>query len=140
VIAGLATRAALATALLTGFGPEPETSLVPVRIENDTDVSVGLYVGDEWLGTFPAGSSVEVTLPSASSLRLPTMLELLAPSGAVRLSVALAEDQLAGAATGGYGTSQSVDVACGVVTLVVGRLVVGQTPEPPSTDDPVPCE
>ena len=138
MIRGFATRAVLAAALLAGCGPTTPPSAVPISIVNDTDVAVGLYIGGDWLGTYPAGASVVVPLPS--ELRLPTMVELLAPSGAVMLDVTLDEGQVTNAARGGYGTSRSVPVACGVVTLVVGTLAEGQSPEPPSTDDPVPCE
>jgi hypothetical protein len=138
VIRGFVPRAVLAVALLASCAQPARTSATAVRIENDADVPVGLYIGGTWLGTYPAGASVVVPLPS--ELRLPTMVELLAPSGAVMLDVTLDERQVADAARGGYGTSRSIPVACGVVTLVVGTLAEGQSPEPPSTDDPVPCE
>jgi hypothetical protein len=128
----------LAAGLLTGCAFGAASSDIPVTIENDTSVPVGLYVGGDWLGTYPAGASVVVQVPSQS--RLPTMVELLAPSGAVMLDVELDETQFADAARGGYGTSRSVPVSCGVVTLVVGTLADGQSPEPPSSDDQVPCE
>ena len=135
---GLALRAVLAAALLVGCGPAAQTDAVPVSITNETDVAVGLYVGGQWVGTYPAGASVEVPLPP--DVRLPTTIELLAPSGAVLVTAPLNEGQHGDAAAGRYGAGASVDTQCGIVTLLVGRLGTGEALAPPNADDPVPCE
>ena len=138
MIRGFATQAVLAAALVAGCGPMTPLSAVPISIVNDTDVAVGLYVGGEWRGTYPAGASVEVPLPA--DVRLPTTVELLAPSGAVLVSAPLNEGQRADAAAGRYGTGEAVSTECGNVTLLVGRLGTGDALRPPNADDPVPCE
>jgi hypothetical protein len=138
VIRGLATRAALAATFVVGCDPALPSAAIPVSIENETDVAVGLYVGGDWVGTYPAGASVEVPLPG--DLRLPTTIELLAPSGALMLSAELSDGQYAKAAAGGYGAGASVSTQCGIVTLLVGRVGTSGALAPPNTDDPVPCE
>jgi hypothetical protein len=138
VIGGFATRAVLAATLVAGCGSTSPASATPISIVNPTDVAVGLYVGGEWRGTYPAGASVEVPLPA--DVRLPTIVELLAPSGAVLVSAPLSEGQRADAAAGRYGTGESVSTECGNVTLLVGRLGTGEGLAPPNADDPVPCE
>lgn len=138
MIAGLTLRAVLAAAVLVGCAPAGQTDAVPVSITNETDVAVGLYVGGQWVGTYPAGASVEVPLPP--DVGLPTTIELLAPSGAVLLSASLNEGQHADAAAGGYGIGESISTQCGIVTLLVGRLGAGEALAPPNADDPVPCE
>lgn len=138
MIRGLATRAVLATALFVGCDSATPGSAIPISIENETDVAVGLYVGGDWIGTYPAGAIVEVPLPG--DVGLPATIELLAPSGAVMLSTQLNEGQHGKAAAGGYGTGASVSTRCGIVTLVVGRLGTSEALAPPSAGDPVPCE
>jgi hypothetical protein len=138
VIRGFGTRALLAAALLAGCGQATQSSAIPISIENDTDVAVGLYVGGEWRGTYPSGASVEV--PLAADVRLPTTIELLAPSGAVLISASLNEGQHGDSAAGRYGAGESVSTECGIVTLLVGRLGTGEALAPPNADDPVPCE
>lgn len=128
----------LAAALVVGCGPATQSPAIPISIENDTDVAVGLYVGGEWLGTYPAGASVEVPLPA--DVLLPTTIELLAPSGAVLVSAPLNEGQHGDAAAGRYGTGESVTTECGNVTLLVGRLGAGEALALPNAEDPVPCE
>ena len=138
MIRGLPICAALAAALLVGCGSTAPSSSIPVTIDNETDVAVGLYVGGEWVGTYPPGASIEVPLPG--NVRQPTTIELLAPSGAVLVSAPLNEGQHADAAAGGYGAGDTVATQCGVVTLLVGRLRMDEALTPANADDPVPCE
>ena len=128
----------LAAALLGGCGSATPSAEVPVSIQNESGVAVGLYVGGEWRGTYPAGASVEVALPH--DVRLPTTVELLAPSGAVLVSAQLSEGQHGDAAAGRYGAGESVGTECGIVTLLIGRLGAGEALAPPDADDPVPCK
>ena len=137
MIRGLPSRAVLAVEILVGCSPPSDTSAIPVSIANDTDIAVGLYVGGNWVGTYPAGASVEVPLPG--DLRPPTTLELVAPSGAVLVSVPLDEAQHDDAAAGRLGAGEAVSTQCGVITLLVGRLGAGESLAPPRADALVPC-
>lgn len=128
MIRDLPASATLAVALLVGCDTAAPASPIPITIDNETDVAVGLYVGGNWVGTYPAGASVEVSLPS--DLRLPTTVELRSPSDAVLVEVAVNEDQHAAAEAGGYGGGASQGLPCGTLTLLVGRLTAGEALAP----------
>ena len=137
MVRGLTARALLAAGLLTGcvFGAAP--SDIPVTIENDTSVPVGLYVDAAWVGTYAPGAQVAVPLPERD--RFPVTVELRSPSDAVLVSLTLSEDQHAAAEAGGYGGGESQGLPCGMLTLLVGRLDPGEAPAPAASVAPGTC-
>ena len=114
-----------------------EATDIPISIENDTNVPVGLYVDGAWVGTYAPGSRLAVPMPAPR--RLPTTIELRSPSDAALLSVTLNEGQHAAAEAGGYGAGASQGLPCGVLTLLVGRLADGEALAPAESVEPGTC-
>jgi hypothetical protein len=127
----------LAAGLLTGCAFGAASSDIPVTIENDTSVPVGLYVDGAWVGTYAPGAHVAVPLPVRD--RFPAAVELRSPSGAVLVSLTLSEHQDAAAEAGGYGGGESQGLPCGTLTLLVGRLDPGEALAPPASVSPGTC-
>jgi hypothetical protein len=141
---GLAIAALLAVIAVAGCGRATDVGLVgreatdiPISIENDTDVAVGLYVDDAWIGTYAPGARLAVPMPAPR--RHPTTVDLRSPSDAVLLSLTLNEGQHAAAEAGGYGAGASQGLPCGVLTLLVGRLADGDALAPAESVEPGAC-
>ena len=117
------------------IGREPTD--IPINIDNETDVAVGLYVDGTWIGTYAPGSRLAVPMPAPK--RHPTTVELRSPSDAVLLSLALNEGQHAAADAGGYGAGESRGLPCGTLTLLIGRLAEDEALAPAASVEPGPC-
>jgi hypothetical protein len=126
--------AVLATAALASCASaEP----VPIRIQNDTSVPVGLYVGGSWVGTYPPGAGSTVAVDR--QLDPPVTVELRSPSDAILLRLTANEGAIEAARTGGYGVGESLGLPCGVLTALVGTLRPDEELAPAPSVQPGPC-
>lgn len=108
----------------------------PLRVDNATDIAVGIYADGRWVGTYGPGTSGDASI---SGVGRPQTLEVRSPSGAVLLSLPINDDQLAAGAAGGYGNGTSVGLPCGVVTVLIGRLTENEALAPAASVEPGPC-
>ena len=123
---GLALIAVLATGCTSG----------PLHIDNATDISVGVYLDGNWVGTYAAGASGQATIAGQGR---PSTIEVRSPSGAVLMSLLVNDDQLAAAAAGGFGNGSSIGLPCGVVTVIIGQLSPDAVLAPAESNPPGPC-
>lgn len=124
----------LAIAVLTSLAACSSVDIGPgadrVHLENDTDFAVGVYLNDEWAGTYPAGAAATVALrghrgpPFAVSIR--TAL------GESLLEEAISAVDMRRAREEGFGWSSAASQPCGSIRLTFGDVpVVDDVPDGP---------
>ena len=111
---------------------------IQITLDNLTDTPVGLYVNDDWVGTYPAGGSTRQPLGNHGGA--PYVVEVRSPSGAVLATVGVNADQAA-SLSGDRGPAIALEqgVPCGIVRLVVGELAADEVPAPAASVAPGPC-
>lgn len=114
---GVVVVAVLALVSLSGCAPG---DAVPIRIQNDTNVPVGLYVNGDWLGTYPAGANTTVSFDRP--IAAPWAVELRSPSDAALLRLDANGGALEAARDGRYGAGESIGLPCGELTAILGTL------------------
>ena len=111
---------------------------VPIRIENETTVPVGLYVNGTWVGTYPPG--VDTTVAVTRSIEQAWIVELRSPTDAVLLRLNANDAALHAAREGRYGAGESRGLPCGALTAVVGTLSADEALAPTrASAAPGPC-
>ena len=110
---------------------------IRITLDNLTDTPVGLYVNDDWVGTYPAGGSTRQPLGDHGGA--PYAVEVRSPSGAVLATVGVNEAQAQSIAGGGPAIALELGVPCGIVRLVVGELTADEAPAPAESLSPGPC-
>lgn len=126
--------AVAAAVALTGCATDAS---VPIRIQNDTTVPVGLYVDGTWVGTYPAGADTTVQIDR--SIQQSWTVELRSPSDAVLLRLSANDGTLEAARDGRYGVGESLGLPCGVLTALVGTLSADEALAPAESVAPGPC-
>ena len=82
-----------------------------VRLENATTVPVAVHLNDAWVGTYPAGATVDVPIGQSA---IPVVIEARSPSGAVLASLTATESDID---PGGVGEWV---LPCGAIRLSLG--------------------
>lgn len=131
----LATLVALVAAV--GLSACATETPVPVRIQNETSVPVGLYVNGTWVGTYPSGA--DTTVQVDRPIEQPWIVELRSPTDAVLLTLNPSPGTLADARSGRYGVGESLGLPCGVLTALVGSLGADEALAPAESVAPGPC-
>ena len=116
---------ALASIGLTGCSP---TGGPTVRLENQTTVPVAIYLDDQWIGTYPAGATVDARFVVPDS---EASIEARTASGAVLVSILGTAAMIEAAADGSMPISEWADVPCGRVALSIGAADPVLTDPPP---------
>lgn len=111
---------------------------IQITLDNLTDTPVGLYINDDWVGTYPAGGSTRQPLGDHGGA--PYAVEVRSPSGAVLATIGVNAAQ-AESLSGGGGPVIALEqgLPCGIVRLVVGELAAGEVPAPAARVAPGPC-
>ncbi|MEX2183445.1 MAG: hypothetical protein WEC14_03295 [Chloroflexota bacterium] len=110
---------------------------IQITLDNGTDTPVGLYVNDDWVGTYPAGGTTRQPLGDHGGA--PYEVEIRSPSGAVLATVGVNDAQAGSISDGGLAIALEQRVPCGIVRLVVGELAPNNTPVPAASVPPGPC-
>ena len=133
----LAVGVALATALVA-CGGSASGADVRLRVDNDTDTPVGVYLDGTWMGTDEPGATIDVPLGAGSP---PLLVEVRSPSGA---TLATLEAQAGPVQALRDGDAQNViaqefGVPCGVIRIVIGELGTDRAPAPAPSVAAGPC-
>lgn len=110
---------------------------ITITLDNLTSTPIGLYVNEEWVGTYPAGATTEQPLGDHGGA--PYAVEARSTSGAVLATVHVNEAQAQTLAQAGQAVAVEQGVPCGVVRIVVGRLGPDAVPAPAASVPPGPC-
>jgi hypothetical protein len=110
---------------------------IPITVDNLTDTPVGLYVNDEWVGTYPPGATIREPLGDHGGA--PYVVEVRTPSGRSLISAGVNEAQAASLTDGGPAVASELGVPCGIVRLVIGELAEDEAPAPAQSVAPGPC-
>ncbi len=110
---------------------------ITITVDNLTDTALGLYVNDEWVGTYAAGASTKQPLGDHGGA--PYQIELRSPSGATLAMVGVNEAQAASMTDGGPAVASETGVPCGLIRVVVGELAANEDPAPGQSVQPGPC-
>lgn len=110
---------------------------IPVTLDNQTDIPVGLYVNGDWVGTYPAGGSTTQALGGHGGA--PYDVEVRSDSGAVLAEMAINEPQAASLTGGGMPIGVDQGVPCGVIRIVVGMPDPDVEPAPAEAVPPGAC-
>ncbi|CAN5602453.1 hypothetical protein BH20CHL7_BH20CHL7_09950 [soil metagenome] len=134
-LAFLAVTVALALAVAGCARMAP--SDIQITLDNLTDTPVGLYVNEDWVGTYPAGGTTRPPLGDHGGA--PYEVEVRSPSGATLATVAVNEAQADSLSGGGAAIALEQGVPCGIVRLLVGELAADEVPAPAASVPPGPC-
>lgn len=113
VLAVLSSAVACAT---VGIGPGADR----VQLENETDVPIGVYLNEAWVGTYPAGATATIALvghrgpPFAVSIRTAVGESLLEES--------ISAEDMRRAREEGFGWSSAPSQPCGSIRLTFGDV------------------
>jgi hypothetical protein len=110
---------------------------ITITMDNQTDTPVGLYVNDEWVGTYPAGASVQEPLGDHGGA--PYVVDVRTPGGTSLARVDVNAAQAASITGGGPAVASEVGLPCGIIRLVVGELADDEAPAPAESVAPGPC-
>lgn len=110
---------------------------ITITMDNQTDTPVGLYVNDEWVGTYPAGASVQEPLGDHGGA--PYVVDVRTPGGTSLARVDVNAAQAASITGGGPAVASEVGLPCGIIRLVVGELADHEAPAPAESVAPGPC-
>lgn len=130
---------AMAVALLLSLVACSRTAAadITITLDNLTDTPVGLYVNDEWVGTYPAGASVQEPLGDHGGA--PYVVDVRTPSGASLTRADVSEAQAASLSGGGPAIASEQGLPCGIIRLVIGELADDEAPVPAVSVPPGPC-
>jgi hypothetical protein len=131
---------AIAVALLVSMAACSRTAAsdITITLDNLTDTPVGLYVNDEWVGTYPAGASVQEPLGDHGGA--PYVVDVRTPAGTSLARANVNEAQAASMAEGGAAVAVEQGLPCGIVRLVIGELAEDEAPAPAERVAPGPCD
>ncbi|MEX1172780.1 MAG: hypothetical protein WEG56_09230 [Chloroflexota bacterium] len=110
---------------------------IQITLDNLTDTPVGLYVNDDWVGTYPAGGTTRQPLGDHGGA--PYEVEVRSPSGATLATIAVNQAQAESLSGGGPAIALEQGVPCGIVRLVVGEVAAGEVPALAASVPPGPC-
>jgi hypothetical protein len=113
------------------------TSDIIITLDNMTDTPVGLYVNDEWVGTYPAGARVQEPLGDHGGA--PYVVDVRTPAGTSLARVDVNEAQAASITDGGAAVAAEQGLPCGIIRLVIGELAANEAPAPAESVAPGPC-
>jgi hypothetical protein len=111
---------------------------ITITLDNLTDTPVGLYINDEWVGTYPAGASVQEPLGDHGGA--PYVVDVRTPAGTSLARANVNEAQAASITDGGPAVAAEVGLPCGVIRLVIGVLAEGEAPAPAESVAPGSCD
>jgi hypothetical protein len=135
----LISSIAVAVVLLVSMVACSRTAVsdITITLDNLTDTPVGLYVNDEWVGTYPAGATVQEPLGDHGGA--PYVVEVRTPSGASLARAEVNEAQAASLTGGGMAIASEVGLPCGIIRLVIGDLAADEAPAPAESVPPGVC-
>jgi len=110
---------------------------ITISLDNLTDTPVGLYVNDEWVGTYPAGAIVQEPLGDHGGA--PYIVDVRTPSGTSLIRADVNEAQARSLVGGGPAIASEQGLPCGIIRLVIGELAAGEAPAPAQSVAPGPC-
>ena len=119
--AGSPVALLLGTLVLAGCGVLPASGPA-LRFDNQTNTPAAVHVNGAWVGTYPQGASVDVSL--AGRGQPPYEVTVHWPSGAVALQLDVTAADIRAAASAGMSTS--AELPCGTIQLSFG--LSGQPP------------
>ncbi|MFP5343276.1 MAG: hypothetical protein ACLGIJ_10170 [Candidatus Limnocylindria bacterium] len=130
---------AMAVAFLVSAAACSRTAVsdITITLDNLTDTPVGLYINDAWVGTYPAGWSVQEPLGDHGGA--PYLVDVRTASGASLIRADVNEAQAASLVDGGPAIAVEHGVACGIIRLVIGELAADEAPAPARSVEPGPC-
>lgn len=105
------------------------------RLQNGTDVPLAVHVNGGWVGTYPAGATVEVPIRDGGA---PYRIEARSGTGAVLSALDVTADDAQRVRTGTRSLSATSDTPCGMIRLTFGDAAVEPLPVPTSVPGPCP--
>ncbi len=127
-----ADRAALVAVLVAASMAVASCQGAPaahVVLENRTDIPLAVHVNGGWVGTYPAGATVEVPIRDGSP---PYRIEARSGSGAVLSALDASVDDAQRVLAGTRSLSATSDMPCGIIRLTFGDAAVEPMPVPTS--------
>jgi hypothetical protein len=130
----------IAVALLVSMAACSRTAAsdITITLDNRTDTPVGLYVNDEWVGTYPPGASVREPLGDHGGA--PYIVDVRTPAGTSLARVDVNEAQAASITMGGAAVAVEQGLPCGIIRLVIGALAEDEAPAPAESVAPGACD
>lgn len=116
---------------LPGVGPGPDR----VLLQNDTDVAVGVYLNEAWVGTYPAGATA--TIPLVGHRGPPFAVSVRTAAGEGLLEETISAEDMRRAREEGFGWSSGSSGSsqpCGSI-----RLTFGDVEQLEDDIEPEPC-
>jgi hypothetical protein len=131
---------AIALALLVSMAACSRTAAsdITITLDNLTDTPVGLYVNDEWVGTYPAGAAVQQPLGDHGGA--PYVIDVRTPAGTSLARASVDEAQAVSMVDGGPPVAHEQGLPCGIIRLVVGELAEDEAPAPAESVAPGSCD
>ncbi len=119
-IAGVALSVALALSAVACAPLESGPGADRVHLDNATDIAVGIYLNDAWVGTYPAGASATVALAGHGGP--PFVVSVRTAAGTVLHEETISADDMRRARTEGFGWFSALGPPCGTTRLAFGAV------------------